>query len=125
MTHENVKRTLNFFWEQWKNEYLTSLRERSTSKKIRTEQTLNVGDVCLIEENGPRIKWKLGRIEDLIKGKDNKVRAAVVKTMNGQLKRPINKLVVIETTNDNKDNDIDYAGITFVKNAQQTISDKV
>ena len=27
LTHENVKRTLNFFWEQWKNEYLTKRSE--------------------------------------------------------------------------------------------------
>ena len=37
--------------------------------------------------------------------------------MNGQLKRPVNKLVVIES----KKSDIDYAGITFVPNALENI----
>ena len=60
----------------------------------------------------------MGKIEELIKGKDNKVRGAVVKTFNGQLTRPINKLVVIHS---NTSNDIDYAGITFVPNALENI----
>ena len=58
----------------------------------------------------------MGRIEQIVRGKDGKVRAAVVKTLNGQMRRPINKLVVIES---NKDTDIDFAGTTFVKNAQK------
>uniref|UniRef100_A0A7M5V7L8 DUF5641 domain-containing protein n=1 Tax=Clytia hemisphaerica TaxID=252671 RepID=A0A7M5V7L8_9CNID len=114
-----IKRALSYFWEQWKIEYLTSLRERNVkpNRNMRTE-TLNVGDVCLIDDQGPRVKWKMGKIEELIKGKDNKVRGAVVKTMNGQLKRPINKLVIIHS---NKTDELDYAGITFVPNALEDI----
>ncbi|XP_066929853.1 uncharacterized protein [Clytia hemisphaerica] len=114
-----IKRALSYFWEQWKSEYLTSLRERNVkpNRNMRTE-TLNVGDVCLIDDQGPRVKWKMGKIEELIKGKDNKVRGAVVKTMNGQLKRPINKLVIIHS---NKTDELDYAGITFVPNALEDI----
>jgi len=119
-----IKRALAYFWEQWKVEYLTSLRERSTKRRFRNhENVANVGDVCLIEEPGPRIKWKMGRIEELVKGKDDKIRAAVVRTMKGQLNRPVNKLVVIESSTNDK-NDIDYAGIKFVKDAQQTIENK-
>ena len=114
-----IKRALSYFWEQWKTEYLTSLRERDVNpKRQKRTETLKVGDVCLIDDQGPRIKWRMGIIEDIIKGKDNKVRGAVIKTTNGQLKRPINKLVIIHNK---KDNDIDYAGITFVPNALEDI----
>ena len=44
--------------------------------------------------------------------------------MNGKLKQSINKLVIIESTSKDKVENIDYAGITFVKDAQQNIIDK-
>lgn len=116
LTCDRVKRALKYFWEQWRTEYLTSLRERTTKNNHNIVSTIDVGDVCLIEDQGPRITWKMGRIEQLVHGKDGKVRAAVVKTLNGQLRRPINKLVIIES---NHDIDIDFSGITFVKNAQK------
>ena len=117
LTCDRVKRALKYFWEQWRTEYLTSLRERTTNTNSRkVVSTIDIGDVCLIEEQCPRISWKMGRIEELVRGKDGKVRAAVIKTLNGQLRRPINKLVVIESS---RDNNIDFAGITFVKNAQE------
>ena len=59
------------------------------------------------EQNG-----KLEKIEELIKGKDDRIRGAIIKTLNGQLKRPINKLVIIHS----EKADIDYNGITFVPN---------
>ena len=122
LTCENVKRALQYFWEQWKAEYITSLRERSNVRKMRRESTIKAGDVCLIEDNGARITWRLGRIEETIEGKDGTIRAAVVKTLKGKLRRPVNKLVIIESTKDDQRNEtIDYAGITFVKNAQQEI----
>ena len=116
LTCERIKRALKYFWEQWRTEYLTSLRERTTKNSRNVVSTIDVGDVCLIEDQGPRITWKMGRVEELVRGKDGKVRAAVIKTLNCQLRRPINKLVVIESNNDNKD--IEFAGITFVRNAQ-------
>ena len=40
---------------------------------MRTE-TLNVGDRLEIDNQRPRVKWKMGKIEELIKGKNNKER---------------------------------------------------
>ena len=82
--------------------------------------TIKVGDVCLIEDTGPRSTWRMGRVEETIRGKDKKIRAAVVKTINGPLRRPINKLVIIESTKDDV-KEIDFNGIKFVRNAEQEI----
>jgi transposase InsO family protein len=56
---------LQHFWSRWKAEYLTSLREfhKTTGKN---NQTIRVGEVVLIHDDSPRIKWKLAVIEDLI-----------------------------------------------------------
>ena len=37
-----------------------------------------VGDIVLVPENTPRIKWKYGLVEELIRGKDRKIRGACV-----------------------------------------------
>ena len=56
----------------------------------------------------PRCTWRIGRIKDVIKGKDEKVRGAriVCITENGHtsvLRRPINKLIPLEMENDDVD----------------------
>ena len=45
-----------------------------------------VGDVVLVSENTPRIKWKYGLVEELIRGKDKKIRGACVLIKNKDLK---------------------------------------
>ena len=53
-----IKRSLAYFWEQWRTEYVTSLRERSTVQRKRHPkiETVKVGDVCVIDDAGPRVK---------------------------------------------------------------------
>ena len=59
------------------------------------------GDVVVIhEDNTKRALWKLGRVVDLIKGKDGVVRGARVKTNSrysgGVIDRPLQKLFPLE-----------------------------
>ena len=59
-----------------------------------------------MDEKVPRIKWRVGRICKLIKGKDNAVRGAEVITLTDNqnrsiLRRPINRLIPLEL-HDNK-----------------------
>ena len=64
--------------------------------------------------------WRMGRVEETINGKDNRIHGAIIRTLHGQLGRPINKLVIIESSNDAV-KEIDYNGIKFVKNAKEEI----
>ena len=61
-----------------------------------------VGDVVLVSENTPRIKWKYGLVEELIRGKDKKIRGAcvLIKNKDSQniIRRPINKLYKLESS---------------------------
>ena len=60
-----------------------------------------MGDVVVIhEDNKKRVLWKLGRVVDLLRGKDGVVRGAKVKTdskySGGIIERPLQKLFPLE-----------------------------
>lgn len=57
------------FWTQWKQEYFTALRE--THKVTgNNEQRVKIGDVVLVHDDTPRIRWKLAVIEGVNKEAD-------------------------------------------------------
>jgi len=60
------QKQLDTFWNLWKSDYLTSLRERAPYHKFSKGQIhthTGVGQVVLIkEDNMPRGVWKIGRI---------------------------------------------------------------
>ena len=87
---------IQHFQTRWKQEYLTALREFHKVKGTFTPQTIKVGDVVLIHDDSPRFRWKMAVIENLIKGKDEYVRAAEVRTSSGRTNRPINRLYPLE-----------------------------
>ena len=99
---------LEHFWKRWSREYVTELRNRHRQhSRPGSRISISVGDVVTVfEDNLPQSQWRLGRVEQLIPGADNSVRAAVVKviTKTGRpvtIKRPVQKLFPLEVvTND-------------------------
>ena len=89
--------TLQHFRSRWRHEYLTSLREYHKTTGTDT-QKVNVGDVVLIQDDTPRIDWRLAVIEELIVGNDGLVRAAHIRTARGRTNRPISKLCPLEVS---------------------------
>ena len=67
--------------------------------------TPRVGQIVIIKEaNVPRGIWKLGKIENLIKGADGQVRTAQVRlTNNRNILRAINQLYPLEVPNQDLD----------------------
>ena len=97
---KNAKRLsllLNHFQTRWKHEYLISLREFHRSRG-NNNQTVKVGDIVQIHDDGPRLSWRLAVIEELITGNDGLVRAAIVRTSAGRTNRPIVKPYPLEVT---------------------------
>ena len=90
---------ISHFWSRWTNEYVTSLREFQKKYKQSNNLVPNIIDIVMVyEEKQPRNKWKLGRVDILIRGIDNQIRRASVmmgKTKN-IISRPMNKLYPIE-----------------------------
>lgn len=100
--HHNLSRrakaqTLIFqhFWNRWKSEYLTSLRETHTASGTNKED-IKVGDVVIVHDDIPRIKWRLAVVKELQRGHDGFVRSASIRTANGITNRPITKLYPLE-----------------------------
>lgn len=84
------------FWRRWSFEYLTSLQDRS--KWTSSIPNLRVNDLVIIMNNQtPPLTWRRGRIVEVLPGKDGVVRVARVLTQQGQLTRPVAKLVVLPT----------------------------
>jgi len=121
-----VKGTIQHFWNRWHREYLTELRDKQKRSKIRNNVTpIKVGDLVLIsDDNNKRIRWRTGRVKELIKSKDDVIRAASITVVNkdnvGILRRPINRLypfecaaATVEEVNDPV-NEIQSPNIKFV-----------
>ena len=100
-----LEKSIERFWKLWSGEYLGSLREQHSYVKNKNHperDMICVGDVVLVSENTPRIKWKYGLVEELIRGKDKKIRGAcvLIKNKDSQniIRRPINKLYKLESS---------------------------
>ncbi|CAC5404452.1 unnamed protein product [Mytilus coruscus] len=97
---------LNRFWKVWRDDYLLSIRERTTvklkEKRVRSTQYPQIGDIVLIKDDLPRGMWKIGKIINLSKSSDEQCRSAKVllpskKTLN----RTLNFLYPLECHDDN------------------------
>ena len=76
--------------KRFRNEYLGQLLIRGNKKELRK---LKIGNIVLIGDDGhKRIDWPLARIEKFIKGRDGYDRIVILKTKNGLLKRPIQRV---------------------------------
>ena len=93
----------NNFWDRWRKEYLTSLRERHITHGKQDDIQLSKGEVVIIKDDDKnRGKWKLGVVEELYKGRDGIIRAARLKVGKNYLERALQNLYPLElsTLND-------------------------
>jgi len=81
-------------------EYLTSLREHHSHRKIKSnEKVVAKGDVVLVHDNVARNQWKVGVVTNLHTGKDGLVRSVSLRISSGkELSRPIEKLYPLEVS---------------------------
>ena len=96
---------LRHFWDRWRKEYLSELREHHRCKTSPQVRIIKQGDVvCVFEDSTPRQRWKIGVVEELIYGRDQNVRAAVVRMSSREremwLNRPVQRLYSVEVPND-------------------------
>ena len=90
-----VQYLADVFWRRWIHEYLPSLQTRQ--KWQQPNRNIQKGDVVLVvDEKVPRGQWPLGRIIDVIEGRDGLVRSCMVKFRKTTLIKPITKLCPLE-----------------------------
>ena len=85
-------------WEHvWEKDYLASLCEKFYGAQAADQHvTPRVGDVVLVQCEGPRISWPLGRITALLCEKENKVCIAEVYSKGITSKRTLDKCIPLE-----------------------------
>ena len=76
--YRHVQKLITQFWARWQREYLLELRQYHNARKVTSEEPA-VGTVVIIKEDGTkRSNWRLGRIEEVLRGTDGHVRGAQV-----------------------------------------------
>lgn len=89
-----VQYLANLFWTRWKREYLLTLQQRS--KWNSPKRNLAVGDVVLVkDDSSPRNTWPLGRVIKTEPDKNGFVRSVQLKTQTSELRRPVDKVVLL------------------------------
>ena len=92
------------FWRRWRREYLVDLREMHKLKATKKGDQIKQQDVVIVFEEGlPRGKWRLGRVNKVIPGKDGLIRGAQISVSNRNggkvdLYRPLQKLYPLEVS---------------------------
>ena len=83
------------FWKRWSREYVATIQHRQ--KWLKPVRNFAVNDIVLIcDEVTPRNTWPLGRVTETTQGRDKCVRSVTVQTKNSILRRPVNKLCLLE-----------------------------
>ena len=97
---EKVTKIISEAWRAWKNIYMLNLKDIEKVNYPTKSKGLfipNKGDVVLLMDESPRCQWLLGRILEIIEGRDGGGRVAKLKTLNGILYRPLIKLSYLES----------------------------
>ena len=96
------------FWQRWSKEYLHELQYRNKWTK-ETEHLAVNSLVLLRDSNRPPLSWHMGRVTDVHKGNDGRVRVVDIKTASGTTKRAIHTIcpLPLETNNIVNNNDLE------------------
>ena len=92
----NRKRVAEHLIKRWTDEYLQTLRAWNTRSDSRPVRTPHVGEIVLVQGEGRRGRWPLGRIQSLIPARDGVARAAVIALRGRLTRRPVSKLFRLE-----------------------------
>ena len=89
------QRLRTIFWDRWRTEYLHQLR--SSVKSETNTFKIKIGDVILIGDKTPRLTWKLGKVEEVFVGRDNRISACKLRLASGQSIQRAIQLVMHKT----------------------------
>ncbi|KAL7824725.1 hypothetical protein SRHO_G00327720 [Serrasalmus rhombeus] len=94
---KQVQYITDLFWKRWIREYLPIMQKRSKWNLIKRNFLPN-DLVVIVDDKAPRNSWLLGRILKTFPDKQGLVRAALIKTKNTVLQRPVSKLCLLMET---------------------------
>ena len=100
----------NIFWNRWRKEILHNLQART--KWVSSRRNVKIGDIITFsdDDDTPRNKWKLARVEEVYPSEDGRVRKVRLRIADSELDRhgkrtktvtfldrPVHKLVLLIT----------------------------
>jgi hypothetical protein len=86
---------LSGFWKKWYNDYLLEQSVRKIWRKPQPNDLINK-IVLIRDDHLSRHEWKIGKIVRILPSKDNLVRNVEVKTPTSLLRRPVQKLALLQ-----------------------------
>ena len=95
---------MQMFWQRWKSGYLLKLCNSHKAEKRNLKcEMIAEGDIVLVHDDlVKRGFWKIGLVIEVIPGRDDVVRGAVVKVCSGEncalLRHPIQRLYPLESS---------------------------
>ena len=99
----HLNKLLDWFWKRWRSEYLLELREvHRFHKKTPGTTPIAIGDIVVVHDDTKRRGfWNLGKIEEILPGRDGLIRGATVRVYTGGkrsklLHRPLPRLYPLE-----------------------------
>ncbi|GBN86353.1 hypothetical protein AVEN_200628-1 [Araneus ventricosus] len=98
--YKHQQNLLNHFWYRWRKHYLLSLRSMNVCPPANVSGQFKVDDVVLVHDDRyPRNMWTMGTIIETHPRRDGKIRSCLIKTANGNLRRPMQLLYNLEVNN--------------------------
>ena len=91
--YQNSELYTDLIWQRWLKEYLPQFNLRQKWFKENHEQ-ISVDDlVWIVNTDLRRSQYELGRVKEIYTASDGNVRSALVRTIKGEYKRPVVKLI--------------------------------
>ena len=91
--YRNSELYTDLIWQRWLKEYLPQFNLRQKWFKENDEQ-ISVDDlVWIVNTDLRRSQYELGRVKEIYTASDGNVRSALVRTIKGEYKRPVVKLI--------------------------------
>ncbi|XP_052739317.1 uncharacterized protein LOC128198351 [Bicyclus anynana] len=92
--YHRIEQLRQHFWQRWSKEYVSELQTRTKWKSPSRDITEDML-VLIKEDNSPPLKWRLGRVTEVSRGKDGVARVAYIRTSEGIIQRACSKICPI------------------------------
>ena len=97
-----VQHAANIFWTRCRRKYLLTLQARQ--KWNQPHRSMVQGDIVIIKDDSlPRNHWPMGRVIETEPDRKGIVRSVRVKTSTTQLRRPVDRLVLLVPVEEQSD----------------------
>lgn len=95
---QRVQSLQQHLWKRWSKEYVSELQRLTKWREPFPEP--RVGTLVILkQDNVPPCKWRLGRVTETHRGRDNVVRVATVETSSGRFSRALTRLCPLPVDN--------------------------